>query len=52
MDNWEDAFRTAFRGGFSGVLRWPQLDGPLDKQSEKRTIGKAGISTRLVRRPL
>ncbi|MEE9491982.1 MAG: hypothetical protein V3W04_01200 [Gammaproteobacteria bacterium] len=26
MDNWEDAFRTAFRGGFSGVLRWPQLD--------------------------
>ena len=27
MDNdWENSFRQAFRGSFSGVLRWHQLD--------------------------
>ena len=26
MDDWQQTFRRAFRGSFSGVLRWHQLD--------------------------
>lgn len=26
INNQQNAFHTAFRGSFSGVLRWPQLD--------------------------
>lgn len=26
MSDWEQVFRIAFKGGFSGILRWEQLD--------------------------
>ncbi len=26
MENWQELFRIAFKGSFSGILRWHQLD--------------------------